>query len=498
MLIIAPFIVLFLYLVRTVRTILYHLAWWEIKEYRFDRMKVHVFETYQGRQWAVGWMSLIKWLLLLSYVVTPEKILNDQLFATLVLLVYSFEGVKDLVDLTIGWKLPPLRPRVVGIWIGILAVLSLLFLVPLIQPLRFLIIDKAIGSGIALLVFLSNRVFDIHKRRVMQRAKKKIARYPGLVVIGITGSYGKTSTKEFIAHIVATKFKTVKTLASQNTDIGIAERIIQANLTDVEVFVCEMAAYHPGEIASSCSIFGDKIHVAVITGINEQHQSLFGSIETTMNAKYELVRAVSPGGSAIFNGENGLCREMSAWNHNEKVAKIVINKTHVHELPKTITGSHFKQNVSLACAAGQAVGMTHRETNAAIADLSLPPRTMNVIESGTVEFIDDTFNANPAAVYAALDYVKRKKGKKVLVLQPLIELGKYAGELHQEMGKRAAEICDEIVLTNKNFNTPFLAGAAMVEGGLKKVHIAEQPKKITEGVMLFEGKEAEKYLKVTG
>lgn len=452
---------------------------------------MHILETYQGRQWAFGRFTVGKWTLLITSFFLP----SNQILAGIIIGFYLLEGLWSVLELRKGWKLPTLHIRVVGIWLITLVLLSLGFMLPVTLPLKLLIVDKLVSISIAGCIFFSGIVFMAHKKRLMTLARRKIAQHKNLVVIGVTGSYGKTSTKEFIAQIVGTKYKTVKTLASQNADIGIAERILKADLSGCEIFVCEMAAYHPGEIASSCSLFGNKIKVAVVTGINEQHQSLFGSIETTMKSKYELVEAVPEGGSALFNGENQLCRQMSSWNHNKKVAKIIINKTHIHKLPAHIPGQHFKENVALACAAGQAVGMTHKETTKAIESIVLPPRTMNVVESGSTQFIDDTFNANPQAVYAALEYMKKQKGKKVLVLQPLIELGSYAYEVHEKIGKIAAEICDQVILTNRNFNKPFLAGAASVDGGLKKVYVAEKPMKIKEGVILFEGKEAEKYLK---
>ena len=484
--------VLVLYSVRTVRNLFYHLAWWEIKEYRFDRMKVHITETYQGKQWVVGISSIAKWVLLLLYFVPlpfPRIYLSQ-----VVILVYIAEGLYDLFELANGWKIPPMRLRVGAVAVVTVAILAVLISLQLPIALKLLIVDKAIGILVATCIFLSNIIFAYHKENTLKKARLKILQYKDLQVVGITGSYGKTSTKEFIAQILATKYQIVKTMASQNSDIGIAERILSADLNGVEIFVCEMAAYHPGEIASSCSLFGDKIKVAVITGINEQHQSLFGSIETTMKSKYELVEAVREKGIALYNGENKRSHEMSKWSHSQKLSCIVINKTHVKELPTQVHGSHFKENLSLAAAVAEAFGMTTKEIKEAIKIIELPERTMDTVKEGGVAVINDTFNANPDAVYAALRHISRIQGKKVLVLQPLIELGKYADEVHMKIGEMAGEICDQIVLTNKNFNSSFIRGLRQVPGGMKKLRIGQAPSHIKEGVMLFEGKEAEKYL----
>lgn len=492
MLAVVPTIVLVLYLVRTARNLFYHLAWWEIKEYRFDRMKVHITETYQGKHWLVGFIPTLKWILLvLCFVPLPFESIY---LARFIIFLYTVEGSYNLYELFGNWKMPPLRIRVGAIGAITFVVLILVMSWPWPIAFKLLIVDKAIGITVAFLVFLSNLVFSVHKENTLKRARVKISHYPDLRVVGITGSYGKTSTKEFIAQILATKHHIVKTLASQNSDIGIAERVLKADLNGVEIFVAEMAAYHPGEIASSCSLFGDKIKVGVLTGINEQHQSLFGSIETTEKSKYELIEAVHDKGVAIFNGENKRAREMSKWSHPHKLSCIVINKNHVKELPSQVHGSHFKENLALAAAAAQSFGMTAKEIKEGIKTIALPERTMDTVKEGGVTIINDTFNANPDAVYAGLRFISRIHGKKVLVLQPLIELGKYADEVHMKIAEMAGEICDQIVLTNKNFNKGFIKGLKQVPGGMKKLRIGRAPDHIKEGVILFEGKEAEKYL----
>lgn len=494
MLSLVPVVILVLYLVRTVRNLFYHLAWWEIKEYRLDRMWVHIRDTYQGKMWLFGYFSVIKWVLLVLYFI-PVSFIPRIYLNQAIILIFTGEGLFNLYELASGWKMPPFRIRVGAV--GIVAILVLAALISLPTPivLRLLIVDKSIGLIVAGLIFLSNIIFSLHKENTLKKARLKISQYKDLQVVGITGSYGKTSTKEFIAQILESKHRIVKTLASQNSDIGIAERILNSDLTDVEIFVCEMAAYHPGEIASSCSLFGEKIKVGVLTGINEQHQSLFGSIEATEKSKYELIQAVHDKGIAIFNGENKCSHEMSKWSHPQKLSCIVVNKSHIKELPAQVHGSHFKENLALAAAAAQSFGMSNKDIKEAIKTIALPKRTMDTVKEGGVTIVNDTFNANPDAVYAALRHMSRIQGKKVLVLQPLIELGKYADEVHVKIGEMAGEICDQIVLTNKNFNEPFMRGLRQVPGGLRKLRFGQAPSHIREGVMLFEGKEAEKYLK---
>ncbi len=284
-----------------------------------------------------------------------------------------------------------------------------------------------------------------------------------------------------ITDLLHEKYKVLKTLGSHNTDIGIAERILSSDLAKYDFFVCEMAAYKRGEIAQICSMLKPKIEIGVITGINEQHQSLFGSIKNTQRAKFELIEAVNPGGVAIFNGKSKYIEKMINWAKNKNL-KVIIDKASISNLP-TLT-----QNLSLAKNVAKIVGVSEDEIKRGIEKAQLPEKTMNITKKGNLYLIDNTFNSNPEGVYAALEYLETFRGTKVFILQPLIELGKYTSEIHKKIGEKAASICDYIVVTNKNFFSDLKTGVKN-----NKILISKIPK-IFQGVILFQGKEAEKYL----
>lgn len=484
------FIVLIAYLIRSLRNILYHLFWWEKKEYRFDRMIVHLNETSQGKRWLFGPLSLVKWILLIISIVADIDYVIYGLFI--------FEAIKNIAEIRNGWRIPPFKFRIKAIIL--LTILSLFFVILLLIDcgIRFavtlLIGDKLLGPIIALLILVTNIAFNFHKNLMIKKAKKKINQAEKLKIIGITGSYGKTTTKELIAHILSNKYRVLKTLGSQNTDIGIAERILEVDLGQYDYFVCEMAAYKKGEIAAICQMLVPRIEIGVITGINEQHQSLFGNLETTKQAKFELIKALQPLGIAIFNGMSKHINKMILWAKERNLRVIVVGKISVSKYPSRLHGEHFQENLSLSIKVASELGMNKEEVEKAIVDIQLPAKTMNVIKKGKAIYIDDTFNANPDGVYAALKYLKTYRRKRILVLQPLIELGRYTKEVHQKIGRLAAQICDELVLTNNNFFQFILAGIQAVNKGKIKITIGEFPVTLEGNVILFEGKEAEKYL----
>jgi len=345
-------------------------------------------------------------------------------------------------------------------------------------------------------------------------------------VIGITGSYGKTSTKEILYTLLAEKYKTLKTEASKNSPIGIAEMILRSLRPDHEVLIVEMGAYKQGEIRTMCDMV--KPEIGVITAINAQHQDLFGTIETTMKAKYELIEGLTGKKTGIFNIDNPYVFQMSKWAKRDgvhvqefsigkdefagrtkyyaygcKVIQDGVSFTYgTGSQKKTVTvpliGIHQVANIVAASAAAMECGMTFAQVVDAIGNIKPFDKTMKPIRGihGSL-FIDDTFNNNPDAAKAAIDYLSTKKHRKILVFQPMIELGKYTDENHKDVGAEAGKICDEIILTNDNFYMPFAEGVRsqnshLVPRVLSPQRASDYLKKIIQptDTILFKGKEA--------
>ncbi len=518
-------ILLIAYSIRTLFTISYHLFWWEKKEYRFDRMLVHLRETYQGKRWMFGPLSLIKWFLLFLFILSgiwfylaTGKILFDinhgyevkaietKLYSILfiallvIYLLYLFEALKIIIRLIytvikFGWdrKHFKLRRYIISV-VSSFVLISFFIYFSIIRPdASLLVTDKLLPFVVAVFVGVSNLIFHIYKNKKIEKAKLKIKNAENLRIIGITGSYGKTTTKELISQLLSNKYKVLKTLGSQNTDIGIAERILGSDLSKHDFFVCEMAAYKIGEIKQICQMLIPRIEIGIITGINEQHQSLFKSLENTKKAKFELIEALAKNGTAIFNAKSNNISEMIDWAKDKKLKSEIINTTLIKKLPPQIHGHHFQENLSLAISGAKAAGMNEEEIKKSVSKLKLPEKTMNIVKKDNLTLIDDTFNANPDGVYAAIEHLREYEQTKILVLQPLIELGNYSKEVHNKIGRMAAEICDVIILTNKNFNSFFIEGVNKIKGGIEKVKIGKMPHTLTDSIILFEGKEAEKY-----
>ncbi|MDI6603155.1 MAG: Mur ligase family protein, partial [Patescibacteria group bacterium] len=256
----------FLWFIRETKAILFWLYLWQLKEYRFSRLFDH-FQTYQGKKLFFNFFFIFKiilflWALSLAFY---PKLLAWQLYAfwmVALAVIYFFEGAKTLVDFfQKKLKKPVLTPKG-KVLILVSLIVEFLFLFILFQKIKlfywfsfsllsFDILTPFTVSGIVLLF----QPLTVHwQNKIIKKATEKRAKFKNLIVIGITGSYGKTSTKEFLSTILSSKFKVLSTPAHQNTDIAIAKLILEKLTEDIEVFIVEMAAYKRGEITSACQI----------------------------------------------------------------------------------------------------------------------------------------------------------------------------------------------------------------------------------------------------
>lgn len=474
--------------VRIILNILTYAQLWWVKEYRWDRMIIHL-RTSQGKRF--GW---------------PQR------------------------------RRPPITPKSTLLVLLSLTVSGYIVLVPGFPLLLRLAIADVLSFPISwILVFFLNAPTRVYHAILIALAVRKLRLHTPMTVIGITGSYGKTSVKDYLAAILSSRFKTLKTAASKNSPIGIAEVILKSLKPEHEVFVVEMGAYKIGEIAEMAAMVRPKI--GIVTAINPQHQDLFGSLENTMKAKYELIAGLEGKRIAIMNVDDERVRTMAQWAKRDGcdvwgVTKLKIknetlkinSKTFIAQdinasfdgvsficgldkeaapVTSQVVGAHQVTNILFAIAGAVAVGMNGKEAARATGNIRSAPKVLEIVPGvNGATFINDTFNNNPDAALAALDVLRWGKSKKILVFQPMIELGSYARESHEAVGAYAGKICDEIILTNRNFYESFVKGVRKVS---RSVHVSVVSSRKAadlirttakkDDVILFKGKEAERVLR---
>ncbi|NIA02509.1 MAG: hypothetical protein GWP15_03935, partial [Nitrospirae bacterium] len=286
----------------SIREVLGLSYFWQLKEYRVDRMRDFL-RTSKGMSLLLSWTNLVRFALIIVLFL-PMYNLD----------VWSVDGLGLFTLLMIGYGLKTkklYRPKrtfrmmmiVFGVYVAEIS--AFIYFDNFIWTLLSLeIVRPFLVSAIVLLVGIP---FKFVKGHVIRKASRKIKSLKDLKVIGITGSYGKTSTKEFSYDILKNEFKVVKTPKNVNVDIGVARTVLSDIDEETEVFIVEMGAYKRKEIDDICKIVNPGI--GILTGINEQHLSLFGSIENTICAKAELLAALPKDGVAIVNWDNENCHK---------------------------------------------------------------------------------------------------------------------------------------------------------------------------------------------
>lgn len=318
----------------------------------------------------------------------------------------------------------------------------------------------------------------IWRKGYLVKARKKREKFKNLLAIGITGSYGKTSTKEFLYAILNSKFpnKILKTKEHQNSEVGISQCILNNLRPEHEIFICEMGAYNRGGIKLLCDIIKPKI--GILTGINEQHMATFGSQENIIKAKYELIESLPQDGIAFFNGKNKYCLDL-------------YNKTNVEKYLYGQNASFFgEENILGAMTVAEKLGMTKEEIKLAVGriDNKMPGVSIKKGING-LTIIDATYSANPDGVMANLEYLKKFSEKKIIVMPCLIELGSASKEVHQRIGKKIAEVCDLAIITTKDrfkeIKDGVKAKQSSKETRLQNILLLENPQKIFEKITSF-------------
>ncbi len=338
---------------------------------------------------------------------------------------------------------------------------------------------------LALAVLITLPLDSFAKGRILHKARHKLARFPNLKVVAITGSYGKTTMKAVLAAILTERFATLATPESVNTPVGIARFILEKVSAETEVLVVEMGAHHIGDIRELCALTPPD--VAVLTGINEAHMERFGSLVKTVSAKFEIVRHSKPAAIAVLNAEDKRVR--GEYEKNLEGRTVIFYGDLTGDLPRYgIADVRFepdglRQSFSLTNAHGEAyhlstpllggyapatimgavcvaetLGMTRAEITHGVAmTRPIAHRLEPFTAASGVLVIDDSYNGNPDGAREAVRVLARFKNKRKIYVTPgLVEMGSRSAEIHRMIGTDLAAVADIVILI-KNSATGAIA-----------------------------------------
>lgn len=327
--------------------------------------------------------------------------------------------------------------------------------------------------------------------RFVAQARKVLAEIDP-VVIGITGSYGKTSTKTYLTHILNGRYKAYATPKSYNTMMGVCIAINNdlANDYSVEYFVCEMGAYIPGEIARICDLTHPKVSLVVEVG--PQHLERFGSLENIAIAKYEIIKALPPDGLGVFNWDNAYVREM--YERGYPANRIAVSREAdpaaegdtprliASEVSESLDGLRFRvtdkttgesalfnvpllglhnvTNILLAAAVALHEGMTLAEVARRASTLQpAESRLTRQVDARGITILNDAYSANPVSVGHALRVLSmHTDGRRLLITPGMVELGDLMEQENKRLGEIAAQHATDIILIGERQTAPIAAG----------------------------------------
>lgn len=374
--------------------------------------------------------------------------------------------------------------------------------VPLLSNGYYLIIGLLVYFNyfvVYLVNCLNKPIEKAYYNHYKKQAKNKLAEMKHMKVIGITGSYGKTSSKNILNDILNIRYNAFPTPKNFNTEMGLINTVNNYLDKFSDYFIAEMGALNKDDIAKYCKLV--KPTYGILTVIGQAHLETFGSQENIQKGKFALIESLPENGVGIINGDDEYQLRYEIKN-NCKIIWIGVDNKKVDVYADNINLSnkgmsfdvHFKndkkaykfETILLGKAniynilAGIALG---KELGISIADLQRGVKKVHPVEHrlelknmGDITIIDDAYNSNPVGSKMALEVLELMDGKKIIVTPGMIELGEKQYELNKKFGNYIAKVCDEVILVGKNQTKPIYDGLLEEKYSENKIHVINDVK----------------------
>lgn len=323
--------------------------------------------------------------------------------------------------------------------------------------------------------------------QALQRIAHFWRRKQNVRVIGVTGSVGKSTTKELIAEVLSQRYHTLKNQGNLNNEIGLALTLLRLGAGHQRA-VLEMGFYVPGEITFLCDLALPS--VGVVTNVGTVHAERAGSQENIARGKAELIEALppAPDGVAILNYDDPWVRSMAQktraqvffygldpvadlWADEIESMGLEGIRCQLHygsesiHLTVPLIGQHSVHTLLRATAVGLVEGLTWEEIVTGLQQSHSQLRLVAVHSECGALLLDDTYNASPESTLAALNLLSELEGRRIAVLGDMLELGQYEQSGHELVGVRAADVCSELVVVGERGR---LIGAAALSAGMRE------------------------------
>lgn len=315
-------------------------------------------------------------------------------------------------------------------------------------------------------------------------------------IIGITGSNGKTTTKEMLNAILSKKFNTLKSFGTENNNIGVPLTLMRLN-GEHKIAVLEMGTNHLGEIRRLSEIA--RPTAIIITNIGPSHLEYLEDVDTVLKAKLEILEHMDKDGRIILNADDDSLRTMSStpktvWFGFDKESDFYADKINLEpdginfrlngewDISLGVLGRHNVHNALAAIACAWDFGVSIDDIKDALKEFKVPNMRMEVRRFGDIKIINDTYNANPQSMKQAIEALRDMvtEGRKVLVAGDMLELGTFSGRFHHLVGKQAAESGIDLIVAVGKLAEHIAEGAQEAGMSQKKIKLCAVTKEACE------------------
>ncbi|MFV0519998.1 MAG: Mur ligase family protein [Lachnospirales bacterium] len=464
-----------------IKMTIHHLQMFQQNSYRIKRYEKYYREN--NKRYFINELILIAGIVftllgvILSYnynetILYISLILKIIITAILVLwasIVY-LKPKKSIIPIKYTW-------RVKRLFLTLLLLNFLLFYIGLNSPvfIKYITILLILVGATPYLMILASLINTPLEKYIantfVKDAKRMLLSHKNLIVIGITGSYGKTSMKNYLTKLLSVKYETLMTPESYNTPMGVVRTIRESLKGTTEIFVCEMGAKEKNNIKEICDIVNPD-H-GIITAIGPQHLETFKTIETVISTKFELVDAIDDG-ILLLNGDNEyILKNLPKKNHllysvNESsnyrpydVTLSAKGTTFTLETEREkcvfttkLIGEHNLLNIVGAIMMCNKLGISLEDLKSQVAKIEPVPHRLEIKKGEKITIIDDAFNSNPQGAKAALNTLSYFEGQKILISPGMVELGTLQEEANYQFAKESTKVCDYIILVGERQTKP--------------------------------------------
>lgn len=451
-------------------SVLYQIALWQRKEYRWDRVKSYLLSPEGNVKAHLQLLAAVIVLGLAWAAFFMDQEVAAEILAWLSLLLFTIHHLLRIRRVGIHrpkWTIKSITATITVLILGGIYIRLIIMpdIVITTQSATFLFFLPAL---VTIAVMLNNIPYGLRKIYIASQARHKRLQMPKLTVIGITGSFGKTSTKYFLSQLLEGNLPSyIASPKHCNSYYCVAKHFLGID-PSTQLYIAEMAAYRTGEIKQLAAIVQPSI--GIITSVSNQHLSLFGSPEKLLAAKWELSESLPADGLLIINDDDMRLKQKAA-GARQKIIRYSLSHTsdvwlenmsiedrsltgilHIKEYAQTVTIPLISEGLAgsvLAALAGcHALGIRPDSLVSKLASLKPMPRTMAGYTSLNESFvIDDSYSGGQHAALNAIRHLRHiKASDKRVAFVPIIELGSEAGPAHEAIGKAMAQYASHIYI----------------------------------------------------